>query len=76
MLMEMSGASCADLAAATGWSRSYVGELRTGARSWAARPFVSRAGDYLGRMLGEPGRVAVALIVEEPEQKAGGNDAD
>ena len=71
MLMEMTGTTNGRLADATGKSRGYVGQVRTGKRTVVPYEFVARAGDYLGTCLGEPGQVAVALIVDDPEGNAG-----
>jgi hypothetical protein len=71
MLMEMTGTSNTALAIVTGKSRGYVAQVRTGRRPVVPYAFVAQAGDYLGRCLGEPGQVAVALIVDDPEGNAG-----
>lgn len=71
MVMEMTGTSNTALAIVTGKSRGYVGQVRSGRRAKVPYEFIARAGDYLGRCLGEPGQVAVALIVDEPEGNAG-----
>ncbi len=69
--MEMTGTTNERLANATGRSRGYVGQVRTGRRAVVPYEFIARAGDYLGRCLGEPGQVAVALIADDPEGNAG-----
>lgn len=69
--MEITGTSNTALAIATGKSRGYVGQVRTGRRSVVPYRFVAQAGDYLGRCLGEPGQVAVALTTDELEGNAG-----
>jgi hypothetical protein len=71
MVMEMTGTSNTCLAIATGKSRGYVAQVRTGHRPVVSHEFIARAGDYLGRCLGERGLVAVALIVDDPEGNAG-----
>lgn len=71
MVMDMTGTSNTALAIATGKSRGYVGQVRTGLRVIVPYRFVARAGDYLGMCLGERGLVAVALIVDDPEGNAG-----
>lgn len=71
MVMDMTGTSNEALAIATGKSRGYVGQVRTGMRRVVSYEFIARAGDYLGCCLGERGLVAVALIVDEPEGNAG-----
>lgn len=71
MIMEITGTTNGCLAAATGRSRGYVGQVRTGRRTVVPYAFVAQAGDYLGMRLGEPGQVAVALIVDDPEGNAG-----
>lgn len=71
MIMEMTGTTNACLAAATGRSRGYVGQVRAGGRRIVTYEFIARAGKYLGRRMGEPGQVAVALIVDAAEINAG-----
>lgn len=71
MVMDMAGVSNQQLADATGVSRSYVGQVRTGMRTKVSQRFMSKAGDYLARILGETGRLAVGLIALEPEENAG-----
>ena len=71
MVMDMTGTSNEALAIATGKSRGYVGQVRTGRRLVVPYEFVARAGEYLGYCLGERGLVAVALIVDDPEGNAG-----
>lgn len=71
-LMNMAGVSADSLAAATGKSGSYVRQLRLGMRTRASRDFVERAGDYLARMLGEPARVGMALILDETNKDKSG----
>lgn len=61
-LMQLAGTNSSQLARATGVSSGYVRQLKLGMRERASREFVLRAGDYLGRVLGETGRVATALI--------------
>jgi len=71
MVMEMTGTTNECLAKATGRSRGYVGQVRTGRRAAVPYEFIARAGDYLGCRLGEPGQVAVVLIADDPEGNAG-----
>ncbi len=71
MIMEMTGTTNRCLANATGRSRGYVGQVRAGGRRVVRYEFVARAGEYLGRRLGEPGQLAVALIVDAAEINAG-----
>ena len=71
MLIEIAGLTNKRLAAATGKSRGYVGQVRTGERTVVPYRFVALAGECFGFCLGEPGQVAVALIVDDPEANAG-----
>jgi len=71
LVMELAGVSNQQLADATGVSKGYVGQVRLGSRTRVSQKFLSRAGDYLGRILGETGRLAVGLVVEDPEDNAG-----
>lgn len=71
MIMEITGTSNTALAIVTGKSRGYVAQVRIGRRTVVPYAFVAQAGDYLGRCMGEPGQVAVALIVNDPEGNAG-----
>jgi len=71
MLMEMTGTTNGRLANATGRSRGYVGQVRTGRRTIVPYRFVALAGEYFGVCLGEPGQVAVALVEDDPEGNAG-----
>ncbi len=71
MIMEITGTTNGCLANVTGRSRGYVGQVRSGRRAKVPYEFIARAGYYLGMRLGEPGQVAVALIVDDPEGNAG-----
>lgn len=70
-LMDLAGVSNQQLADAAGVSKGYVGQVRSGKRTRVSGKFLLKAGDYLGRILGETGRLAVGLMREEPEDNAG-----
>jgi hypothetical protein len=69
--MRIAGVSNQVLANATGMSRSYVGQLRAGIRTTASLQFVARAGDFLGQILGEPGRLATGLLAADDRPPSG-----
>lgn len=71
MVMDMAGVSNQQLADATGVSKAYVGQVRAGMRTKVSQRFMSEAGNYLGRVLGETGRLAVGLISLGSEDNAG-----
>ena len=64
-LMQLADVRSPQLARATCVSPGYVRQLKCGLRQRVRREFLLRAGDYLGRILGETGRLATALIQGE-----------
>jgi hypothetical protein len=69
-LLEVCGVSCAAVARATKYSRSYVAQVARGSREYVSREFVVAAGGYFGAVLGETGRVAVGLMVKTEEDES------
>lgn len=70
-LMRLAGVGNQQLADATGVSKGYVGQIRTGRRTRVSQRFLAEAGDYFGRVLGEPGRLAFGLLREPSGDNAG-----
>jgi len=64
-LMEIASVNSEELAKATGYSGSYVRQVRSGLRSRVAREFVLAAGNELGRRLAIEGLIATALITDD-----------
>jgi transcriptional regulator with XRE-family HTH domain len=65
-LLDVCGVTNAELARATGYSKGYVSQVRTGRRSRVSHRFADAAAEYLALRLGET--VIVARLLFAPER--------
>lgn len=65
--MVLAGVSNGELAKGTGYSRAYVAQVRSGSRRRVSIAFLTRAGNHLGALLAEPGRLAAGIAAEPLE---------